>query len=339
MRLTSPWLPVLASTLALLACGGGDPGAPGSAGLNALVTVDAIAPGEQCPLGGTLVSAGLDADGDGTLADGEVSSIQHLCHGTPGAPGEPGTAGEDGTDGSNGLNALVRMVGEPAGANCAAGGKAIHIGVDGDGNGTLDPAEVTSTGYVCNGGDGTDGTNGIDGTDGTDGTPGLNTLLEMVQIGPGTLCEHGGIFVSSGPDLDGNGILDPAEVKYSSPQCHGAPGESFTWVPATSPTVNALPNTGLVVEPQVPMTTIVLAPNAWFEIGDTVRVTGKGRWRIVHNETQRINVAFLGTPRVWTAPESEGGGLYGDIGAAVELQYVGDGTFVVLNRIGQLSAL
>ena len=51
---------------------------------------------------------------------------------------------------------LVAIAAETAGANCAKGGTAVKSGIDDNGNGTLDTAEVKSTQYVCNGLDGTD---------------------------------------------------------------------------------------------------------------------------------------------------------------------------------------
>src|SRR5690348_5971588 len=67
--------------------------------------------------------------------------------------GDPGSPGTNGTDGANGANALVDSVAEPAGANCPFGGTKILVGIDANGNGTLDPTEVRSTGtsYVCSG--------------------------------------------------------------------------------------------------------------------------------------------------------------------------------------------
>jgi len=40
---------------------------------------------------------------------------------------------------------------EAAGEHCSAGGLAVHVGVDADGNGDLEGAEITRTSYVCNG--------------------------------------------------------------------------------------------------------------------------------------------------------------------------------------------
>src|SRR5690242_13434530 len=62
--------------------------------------------------------------------------------------------GDPGSSGTNGANAIVDSVPEPAGANCPFGGTKIMVGIDTNGNGILDAAEVRSTGtsYVCNGG-------------------------------------------------------------------------------------------------------------------------------------------------------------------------------------------
>src|SRR5438067_12700703 len=50
-----------------------------------------------------------------------------------------------------GPGSLVRVDAELPGANCPAGGVAILSGLDTDGDGYLDDAEVMSTQYVCNG--------------------------------------------------------------------------------------------------------------------------------------------------------------------------------------------
>jgi hypothetical protein len=58
--------------------------------------------------------------------------------------------------GESGKNSLVKISAEGAGTYCAAGGKKIEIGIDTNGNGTLDTEELKDTKYVC------DGKNGID---------------------------------------------------------------------------------------------------------------------------------------------------------------------------------
>ncbi|MEQ8474658.1 hypothetical protein [Fulvivirga sp.] len=60
-------------------------------------------------------------------------------------------------DGADGLNSLIDLVAEPMGDNCAAGGVAVHSGLDVNANGVLDAEEITDTEYMCNGADGIDG--------------------------------------------------------------------------------------------------------------------------------------------------------------------------------------
>jgi OmcA/MtrC family decaheme c-type cytochrome len=62
-----------------------------------------------------------------------------------------GCSGDDGSTGAAGSSTLAAVTIEPAGANCANGGQKLTSGVDDNGNGILDPAEVDSTQYVCNG--------------------------------------------------------------------------------------------------------------------------------------------------------------------------------------------
>ncbi|EKE72167.1 esterase-like activity of phytase family protein [Gallaecimonas xiamenensis] len=58
---------------------------------------------------------------------------------------------DDGDNGSNGLNSLVNQTPLAAGNDqCWLGGVQIDSGLDSNGNGALEPGEVTSTSYVCN---------------------------------------------------------------------------------------------------------------------------------------------------------------------------------------------
>ena len=66
-----------------------------------------------------------------------------------------GCSGDDGATGASGISTLALVTNEPAGANCADGGQKLTTGVDDNRNGILDPAEVDSTQYVCNGESGT----------------------------------------------------------------------------------------------------------------------------------------------------------------------------------------
>jgi Dickkopf N-terminal cysteine-rich region len=71
--------------------------------------------------------------------------------GPPGPQGDAGPPGPQGEAGPPGPSSLVNLTMEPPGANCAAGGERVDVGVDANGNGVLDPSEVQQTAYVCNG--------------------------------------------------------------------------------------------------------------------------------------------------------------------------------------------
>lgn len=137
-----------------------------------LTRLSEIASSAKCRSGGVLISTGRDWNRDGTLADDEVIQTSEVCNGvTPangtngvdGKNGTDGAAGRDGTnglDGVNGVNAptpLTRTTMLPAGdLNCPSGGVRLEVGLDqpldgGLGDGVLDPAELQSTRYLCNG--------------------------------------------------------------------------------------------------------------------------------------------------------------------------------------------
>ncbi len=156
--------------------------------------------------------------GDDTLLD-----TDYVCNGAPGT---------NGNDGSDGHNALVNITNEPAGSNCANGGKKIESGLDnGDGggiadNGILEAGEVDATNYVCNGLDGADGQDGADGTDGF-------TSITVTDDQVGANCDaygNGGTRIRSGLDNgDGggnprNGTLEDGEVDSTAYICNGADG-------------------------------------------------------------------------------------------------------------------
>ena len=110
---------------------------------------------------------------------------------------------------------LVDIGVEPPGANCAAGGTAVSIGFDRNGDGVLQPDEVESVNYVC---DGSDGDNGMDGDDGT------QVLVETQPEPAGANCANGGVAILSGLDADEDGVLDPDEVQRTVYACTGDTG-------------------------------------------------------------------------------------------------------------------
>ncbi|HYV48845.1 MAG TPA: collagen-like protein [Myxococcaceae bacterium] len=243
-------------SLALAACKGekgdtGDTGAPGAvgpegaagltgpqgpqgAGGKNAATLNTVEPaGANCATGGVRVDFGLDADGNGVLDPGEVDPLRvsYLCNGPQGAQGNQGSQGLPGAPGADGKNTLSATSVEAPGANCVTGGVKVEHGVDADGNGTLDPGEVTAslTQYVCNGAQGPQGIQGAQGaagTNGTNGTNGRNSLSATTVESPGANCATGGVKVEYGLDVNGNGVLEIAEVNAALTRyvCNGAQG-------------------------------------------------------------------------------------------------------------------
>jgi hypothetical protein len=320
LRTTS--VPILVLTLLLSACGGGDDGAPGGKGINALISVSAEPSGTHCAGAGSKIEAGLDADADGTLAAGEVASTQYVCNGTAGADGDPGAGGAVGAPGNDGLNTLVQMLDEPSGAHCAAGGKVISAGIDSNTNGVLDAPEISSTGYVCNGANGAsgaDGSNGANGTNGASGTNGLSMLMSIVGEPAGANCAYGGNKVGMGLDSNTNNVLDAGEVSATSYVCSGAPDPMLNWVGVTGTTVQAQSNTGYIASNDT--APVVLTLPASPAIGDVVRINGAGLggWKIAQNTGQAVYTTALGgiggarwtaraSTRSWTAVSSSADG-------------------------------
>jgi hypothetical protein len=103
------------------------------------------------------------------LDDDEVSSVSYAC---------------------KSCDELQTIATEPPGPHCVSGGFAIETGVDTNGDGILDPTEVSSTTYQC--------------------APGPWTMrLDYDVAGH---CAGAGTSVLSGLDSDGNGALDDGEV-------------------------------------------------------------------------------------------------------------------------------
>ena len=93
----------------------------------------------------------LNAGNTGTEAQ-FITSLRGAT-GAQGSQGIQGVQGPTGTTGNNGKNTLVTTTVEAAGANCAAGGTKIEVGLDANSNGVLESGEVNSslTKYICNG--------------------------------------------------------------------------------------------------------------------------------------------------------------------------------------------
>ncbi len=169
-------------------------GAAGANGQNTLVNTTIEPAGANCATGGVKVEYGLDANGNGTLDVSEINAslTKYVCNGAIGATGPQGptgatgltgatgavgpqgptgltgATGATGAAGANGQNTLAKTTTEPAGANCATGGVKVEYGLDANGNGTLDVAEINAglTKYVCNGATGLTGATGPQGPTG-----------------------------------------------------------------------------------------------------------------------------------------------------------------------------
>lgn len=322
---------VLAAVFLLSACGGG---AAATAEVQApkavsplkgtLAAVSSQSQGAICVNGGAKIESGIDVNGNGVLDPAEVTSTQYVCNGTPGqtgatgspgaggpagpagavgssgatgAQGAPGT-GSQGAAGAAGLTSLVKISGEPAGANCPASGSKIQVGFDVNGNRILDSVEVTSTGYVCSGVNGVNSSGGASGggpagppgVNGLNGTDGLTSLVAMVPEPVGANCSFGGSRVNSGLDLNGTGALDPVEITASVYLCNPVP--AFEVVEVTAGALQALPNKSyLANSPSLVAITLPVSP----KVGDTLRVAGvgSGGFKLAQNSGQSIKTRNL----------------------------------------------
>lgn len=117
---------------------------------------------------------------------------------------------------------LVRMDEEPPGENCANGGTAIFVGLDSNGDGSLQDEEIEGSQYVCNGSDGEPGEQGGSGSNGQ------SSLLSMNAEPAGANCSNGGVAVSAGVDDNGDGTLQAEEVDTTIYVCNGEDGGGGT---------------------------------------------------------------------------------------------------------------
>lgn len=192
---------ILAAAMTVVfGCGGsGETGEPGEPGTNALVETETEPAGDNCTAGGLVVRTGQDADGDGALNDDEVEQTSYLCNGAAGDAGEPGTPGESGD---------VSLIETAEAANCGdAGGLLVRVGVDSDGDGALQPSEVTSERELCN----------------APATSSGAILLSQTEIEAGTVCFAGGMAINVGRDLDQSGVLDETEIESTLVSCNPCP--------------------------------------------------------------------------------------------------------------------
>jgi hypothetical protein len=100
-------------------------------------------------------------------------------------------------------NVVVRV--DPASAaECPFGGSVVKSGVDGNGNGVLDDAEIANQTPLCNA---------------PPVQPAPPIVIRLVAEPAGAHCALDGTAVESGPDTNGNGVLDDAEVTHVDYVC------------------------------------------------------------------------------------------------------------------------
>lgn len=153
-------------------CNGID-GKDGKDGTSVLVEVNAIQPSNEYPNGAVSVATGYDINGDGVLDEIEISDIEIVVNGT------------------NGNTALIKTTiidenEEINGVVYKEGGFIFESGIDTDGNGVLEPTEITSTNYIRN------------------GENGFSIAYRVEQLGPSDEYPNGGIEVFYGLDVDGD---------------------------------------------------------------------------------------------------------------------------------------
>ncbi|XXX82523.1 hypothetical protein WMF30_27595 [Sorangium sp. So ce134] len=101
-------------------------------------------------------------------------------------------------------------------AQCPHGGSVVHAGLDRNENGALDEGEIAQSTLQCQDED--------VAPDDDDDTPDERpeTLVRVDEEPAGEACAHGGAAVRSGPDENGNGVLDEEEVAATEYICDEA---------------------------------------------------------------------------------------------------------------------
>lgn len=163
MSLPSFVVPLLLSaTLSTFACGSHEP-APSAASPSA-----ASGPDESgawsLAVNSAADLAACSAGTEGRLAFIKTTNQFMACYQGTWGPIDLKAAvgsGTNGTNGTNGKNSLVRVIDEPAGTNCSAGGKRVYTGIDANGDSILAESEVTASSFICNALNGQNGSDGL----------------------------------------------------------------------------------------------------------------------------------------------------------------------------------
>lgn len=168
-----------------------------------LVRTSTIGPGAECEVGGLRLQSGLDNNANGILEDVEVNATRFLC------------------DGTDGFAALVATSSVGPGSDCPNGGFRVETGLDLNRDGVLNPDEVSSTSFACDGDPGQDGRG--------------NSAVRLTVEPAGVNCENGGTRVETGPDTDGDGQLADQEVTETRYVCNGQANATLVAVETIEP--------------------------------------------------------------------------------------------------------
>ncbi len=145
--------------------------------------------------------------------------------------GPEGPEGPQGETGTQGASSLISLATEPAGDNCEKGGFKITVGIDTNGNGTLDADEITGTAYACNG---------------DTGDSGLSFLINTSEEPAGDNCQFGGFKIEAGLDENENGTLDEAEITQTDYLCNGVSSTTLGALATVFPDFSAVTVTPLI---------------------------------------------------------------------------------------------
>jgi hypothetical protein len=173
-----------------------------------------------------------------TLAGFVFLFILSACGGGGGddSSGDGGTVITDVTTFNASSSSLGRVI--LPGVECPTGGVQIDSGIDDNGNGVLDPAEVDTSEVICNGAVGGDG---------------LTSLVEQTEISAGIVCAAGGVRFDVGKDQNSNDALDAFEITSSEFLCtDGLFGSGGAGAPVIVSAIS-ISNTEVVVQFSEPM--------------------------------------------------------------------------------------
>ena len=106
LAVSSVILSLVLSTIAMYNSSDLDNLKSGTDGETSLSKTGALYGTNGCENGGFSIQTGIDLDGDGILANEEVSDIKNVCHGTQGPPGPMGNRGYQGMNGTNGSDGI-----------------------------------------------------------------------------------------------------------------------------------------------------------------------------------------------------------------------------------------